>query len=84
MIKKIITDIAFGITNWKLVQKDEREKRLKMKMEKERLKKEKEEKLKKSQNNNKIIKPKKELDNFIEIRLGDNYFYKMPGQIFII
>ena len=43
MIKKIITDIAFGITNWKLVQKDEREKRLKIKMEKERLKKEKEE-----------------------------------------
>jgi hypothetical protein len=56
-----IKDIVFGITNWKLVRKDEREKRLKIKMEKERLRKEMEkERLKKEKEEERL---KKEMED---------------------
>ena len=67
-IQDKIKDIFFGISNWKLVIKDEREKKLKIKMEKERQKKEMKERLKKIQRKNNEKKEK--------------YIYSMPGPIF--
>ena len=71
-----IKDIIFGITNWKLVKKDKRDKKLIMKTEKEKRRKALKQKYKK-----KHIKLNDIIHNEIESKPGDKYSNKKPNSI---